>query len=76
LSNVIEDIRQKINRSIGREILYIGRHWIKHVEITSDTPGLFRNDGVNLSQVGLNIFNLSLKDAIEAMLSSCSKGIF
>jgi lysophospholipase L1-like esterase len=74
--NVIEDIRQNINRTIGREILYLGGHWIKHVEITSDTPGLFRNDGVHLSPIGLDIFNLSLKDAIEAMLSGCSKGIF
>ena len=52
----MESKRKFINRVIRRFIKYNGRGvFIDHPEITSDTPGLYKPDGVHLSDIGSDI---------------------
>lgn len=36
-----------------------------HIDLEGGIPGLYRQDIIHLSDIGLNLFNLSLKSCIE-----------
>ncbi|XP_060558605.1 uncharacterized protein LOC132718920 [Ruditapes philippinarum] len=75
--SVVEKARKCVNRSVSCSVLARGGRWLKHAEITADTPGLFRNDGVHLSPIGLDIFISSLQELIESLASNNSnKAVF
>ncbi|XP_053400856.1 uncharacterized protein LOC128557487 [Mercenaria mercenaria] len=80
LSNIyvgrLEDCRKKINRAAALQVFRLGGCWIKHCQITADTPCLLRSDGIHLSDIGLDIFNLSIKEAIESVMSENLKAVF
>lgn len=43
----------------------IGGLSYRHVDLEGGYPGLYRPDGVHLSEVGIDIFNLGLQNGIE-----------
>ena len=61
----MEPKRKFINRVIRRFIKYNGSF---HPEITSDTPGLYKPDGVHLSDIGSDILMLDIREALQDQL--------
>ena len=65
----MEPKRKFINRVIRRFRTYNGRGvFIDHPEITADTPGLYKPDGVHLSDIGSDIFMLDIREALQDRL--------
>ena len=46
----------------------VGGVFIDHLEITADTPGLYKSDGVHLSDIGSDIFMLDIREALQDRL--------
>lgn len=64
-SRPLEKIKRRINHSIEKFLPSIGGISFRHVDLEGGFPGLYRQDGVHLSDVGLDIFNLGLQNCIE-----------
>lgn len=61
----MEKMRKRINRAMVKYMPLIGGLSNRHVDLEGDIPGFYRQDGVHLSEVGLDIFNLDLQCGIE-----------
>lgn len=46
-------------------MLFMGGFSYRHINLVGGFHGLYRSDGVHLSNVGLDIFNLGLESSIE-----------
>lgn len=70
---VIDKKRKRFNK-LGRQMVHDHPHghFIIH-DITTDTPGLFLQDGCHLSDVGLDLFCNSFQGAIETFITSGQK---
>jgi len=55
--------RRRVNR-YGRQLVGTINGDFLSVEIDSETPGFYRNDGIHLSQVGLEMFLDAVKDKL------------
>lgn len=70
----IERKRKRVNR-IGRQaVLKNNGRVIQHVDITYDCKGLYRADGVHLSDIGNAIFLNTLQGALELFMSEKADG--
>ena len=65
--NKLERKRRLLNRFLRRLALYVGGRFIAHEDITYDCPGLFYSDGVHLSDVGSDLFLLSIRTVLEEL---------
>ncbi|MEW8547622.1 MAG: SGNH/GDSL hydrolase family protein [Candidatus Thiodiazotropha sp.] len=62
--------RKRINRQIKEWVLsWPNGRVILHKDITCDTPGFFLPDGVHLSDIGNDMYLLTLQDAITSFLT-------
>ncbi|XP_053561818.1 collagen alpha-1(I) chain-like [Bombina bombina] len=57
-------VRKKVNRELGRAVIEVGGFVVRHELISADKKGLYRPDGVHLSDEGLAIFLVDLKTAL------------
>ena len=61
----IERKRKLLNRFMRRLVSYLGGIFIAHEDIKADTPGFYFADGIHLSDIGNDLFLLSIKEALE-----------
>lgn len=61
----LEKIKKRVNHSIEKFMPLLGGFSFYHVDLEGGFPGLYRQDGIHLSDVGLEIFNLGLQNLIE-----------
>ncbi|XP_040200106.1 uncharacterized protein LOC120932066 [Rana temporaria] len=61
----MEKMRKRINRAMYKFMPQIGGLSYRHVDLEGGFTGLYRQDGVHLSDVGIDIFNLGLQYGIE-----------
>lgn len=64
-SKVMEKMRKRVNRALAKFMPLLGGFSYRHVDLEGGIPGLYRQDGVHLSDVGADIFNLGLQSSIE-----------
>ena len=67
LDDKVEKKRKLLNSFMKRLVSGMGGNFITHEEITADTPGLYRGDGVHLSDVGNDLFLMELNDALDKL---------
>ena len=60
-----EKIRRRINRAVARLLSPLHILSFRHSELEGFIQGLYRSDGVHLSDIGLDIFNANLGTCIE-----------
>lgn len=60
-----EKIRKQINRKVNKFLSYPMGFAFRHVELEGGLPGLYREDGIHLSEIGLDILNLDFQTCIE-----------
>lgn len=61
----LDRIRRRLNRTIHRFLISSGGLSFRHSELEGFVPGLFQEDMVHLSMIGLDIFNMGLQNLIE-----------
>ncbi|XP_029431731.1 uncharacterized protein LOC115075482 [Rhinatrema bivittatum] len=59
---------KKLNRQIGKWVQDQGGFWIGHDWSWEQLAGLFREDGVHLSDIGVDLFNNTLQESLERHL--------
>lgn len=65
LRRVMEKMRKRVNRGMAKFMPSLGGFAYRHVDLEGGFAGLYRQDGVHLSDVGAYIFNLGLQNSIE-----------
>ncbi|XP_029449774.1 uncharacterized protein LOC115087134 [Rhinatrema bivittatum] len=65
----IEKSRRKLNKEVGTWLRAIKGYVIKHDDISLSCSGMYRPDGVHLSDVGVDIFILALQTATAALVN-------
>lgn len=60
-----EKERKRVNKEIEKFMTLDMGIKFRHLNLEDGSPGLFRDDGVHLSDVGLAIFNLDLQTYVE-----------
>lgn len=71
---VMEKMRKRVNRALEKCMPLINGLSYRHVDLEGGYPGLYRPDGVHLSEVGLDIFNLGLQYSIESAVAAAVGG--
>ena len=66
-NKAIERKRKRVNQ-FGRKLMRCHNGHVLDVEIDTSTPGFYRNDGVHLSDVGLDLYLFSLKEKLCEIL--------
>ncbi|KAM8924600.1 uncharacterized protein RCH25_009300 [Pelodytes ibericus] len=66
----LERCRVKFNKQISKFVLGVGGVTIRHRVFETDAAMYFRSDGVHLTEVGLDLFNLALQDGLEQAIAS------
>ena len=61
----LEKIRKRVNHSIEKFMPVLGSFSYRHTELEGGLSGLYRPDGVHLSDIGLDIFNMDFQNMIE-----------
>lgn len=64
-NRVFEKIRKRINHMMEKFLTLGYGISFHHVQLEGGIPGLYREDGVHLSEIGLDILNLDFQTAIE-----------
>ena len=62
----VDRIRRRLNRTIHGFMSSISGSSFRHFELEGFLPGLFRDDKVHLSGIGLDIFNMGIQSIIES----------
>lgn len=60
-----EKIRKRVNRAVAKFLQALGIISFRHVELEGNIKGLYRGDGIHLSDIGLDIFNTNLSTCVE-----------
>lgn len=61
----MEKNRKRINRAMKKYLPSLDFFSYRHIELEGGLQGLFCQDGIHLSDVGLDIFNLGLQSCME-----------
>ena len=61
----MERMRKRVNRAMEKYMPTIGGLSYRHIDLEGGVPGFYRSDGVHLSEIGLDLFNLGLQSGIE-----------
>lgn len=65
--DALERKRKALNRFTRRFLEFRGHKFIRHDDIDVKTLGLYREDGVHMSDIGNDILNLDFKTALESL---------
>lgn len=60
-----EKIRKRVNRAVAKILQDLGIISFRHMELEGNITGLYREDGIHLSDIGLDIFNTNLSTCVE-----------
>ena len=60
-----EKVRKRVNKAVEKFMVNVTGFSYRHIDLEGGLPGLYRSDGVHLSEVGLDIFNMALQGCIE-----------
>ena len=60
-----DKVRKRIRRTMSQFMCSVAGFSIRHCDLESEEAGLHFRDGVHLSDVGFNIFNLDLQAMME-----------
>lgn len=60
-----DKVRKHINRTMAKFLSTIGGFIFRHIDLEGGIIGLFRTDGIHLSDIGLDIFNNNLQTMVE-----------
>ena len=60
-----EKIRKRVNKAVEKLMSPALGFSFRHVDLEGGIAGLYRNDGVHLSDIGLDILNISFQTCIE-----------
>ncbi|KAM4020120.1 uncharacterized protein ACNLHF_000668 isoform 1-T1 [Anomaloglossus baeobatrachus] len=63
-----EKIRKRVNRTMEKFCRATGDFSFRHTDLEGFLFGLYRSDGVHLSDIGVDIFNLGLQSIVEKWL--------
>lgn len=66
--SAMEFTRKRINRGMKSYLTKHGGYFINHTDFEDKHPGLFLEDGVHLSFIGLDIFLNQIQGAIETFM--------
>ncbi|XP_040181606.1 uncharacterized protein LOC120936645 [Rana temporaria] len=61
----LEKIRRRVNHSIEKFMPILNSFSYRHTELEGGFSGLYRSDGIHLSDIGLDIFNSDLQNMVE-----------
>lgn len=61
----LEKIRKRTNRFVEKFMPDVYGFSFRHFELEGGISGLYRQDGIHLSDIGLDILNLGLQSCIE-----------
>lgn len=61
----LERKRKLLNNCIRRFKVFCGSYYVSHLDIATDTPGLYFRDRVHLSDIGYAVMVLSIKEVLE-----------
>lgn len=61
----LEKIRRRVNHSIAKFMPTLSGLSYRHTELEGGFSGLYRQDGIHLSDIGLDIFNMDFQNMIE-----------
>ncbi|XP_077148432.1 uncharacterized protein LOC143809173 [Ranitomeya variabilis] len=64
----LDKIRKRVNFSMKKFLPLISGFSFRHTDLEGFLPGMFRNDLVHLSDIGLDLFNLNMGNIIEKWL--------
>ncbi|OCT78336.1 hypothetical protein XELAEV_18029445mg [Xenopus laevis] len=67
-NDAISKDRVKVNREVGKFAVRTGGLALRHMELEEKEISVYREDGVHLNEIGLDIFNMSLQDGLEKAL--------
>ncbi|XP_040209667.1 uncharacterized protein LOC120940724 [Rana temporaria] len=63
--NKFEKVRKNVNRAVSKFMPSINGLSFRHVDLEGGVQGFYRPDGIHLSDVALDIFNLNLQSCVE-----------
>jgi lysophospholipase L1-like esterase len=69
----VEKARKRVNAAVGQIVIAAGGKVLHNPDIDFTTPGLYRTDGVHLSDIGNDIFLNDLQGGLETFIVSESK---
>ena len=61
----LDKVRRRVNRALEKFINPDLGISFRHVELEGGIQGLYRDDGIHLLEVGLDIFNSDMQTCIE-----------
>ncbi|XP_053576082.1 uncharacterized protein LOC128665868 isoform X2 [Bombina bombina] len=61
-------IRKKVNREVGRTVCGLQGFVVRHPNLSADQKELYRPDGVDLSEVGLDLFLGNIRSALATQI--------
>ncbi|XP_053329999.1 uncharacterized protein LOC128503829 [Spea bombifrons] len=70
----LERSRVKFNRWISKFVASVNGVTVRHRVFERDAANLFRSDGVHLNDIGLDLFNLALQEAIGQAMACVGGG--
>ncbi|XP_063801830.1 uncharacterized protein LOC134969669 [Pseudophryne corroboree] len=70
----VERARKKINAAMAKVIPPLGGRCIQHTVIKGNCTGYYREDGAHLSDVATDLFNITLQEAVEAVVFPVATG--
>ncbi|KAM8945468.1 uncharacterized protein RCH25_048743 [Pelodytes ibericus] len=65
----LERSRIKLNKRVSKFVLGVGGITVRHRVFERNAAVFFRSDGVHLTDVGLDLFNLALQEALEQAMA-------
>ncbi|OCT67472.1 hypothetical protein XELAEV_18038770mg [Xenopus laevis] len=68
-TKALDRCHKKINSAIAKFAKWLNVFTYRHTDLELTGSGLYRDDGVHLSDIGLDIFNNGLRNAIELAIS-------
>lgn len=71
----MEKIRKRINRAMEKYLPSLEGFSYRHIEL-GGLQGLYRQHGIHLSDVGLDVFNLGLQSCIDMAAGMGKAGVF
>ncbi|XP_075423315.1 uncharacterized protein LOC142464074 isoform X2 [Ascaphus truei] len=64
----VNKTRKRLNRMVGNFVVQCGGWVIRHPQFSFKLGGWFREDGVQLSDVGVDMFNNELQEGLEEVI--------
>lgn len=61
----LNKIRKRLNKFVAKFMPSVGGSSYRHIDLEGDSSSLFRSDNIHFNDIGLDIFNIGLQNAVE-----------